>query len=101
MSAKKSKPKFSEVSRPEYDASRDKVRSGKHKAAGVLVRAPDAERESWSRDAARVGLDRSSFIRAALALVRNRGGWPREIWARQLEELEAVAKKDRAKKGLK
>jgi hypothetical protein len=43
-----------------------KTRSGKHLHAGVLVRAPDAEREAWEAAAAAAGLDRSGWIRGEL-----------------------------------
>lgn len=37
--------------------------SGKHLHAGVLVRAPDAEREAWARVAAALGLTRVDWLR--------------------------------------
>ena len=64
-----------------------RARSGKHLHAGVLVRAPDAEREAWARVAAALGLTRVD-------------------WLRQLAndavlyfDQYAPKKKDRAKKG--
>ena len=44
-----------------------RARSGKHLHAGVLVRAPDAEREAWARAAALERLDRGAWIRQTLA----------------------------------
>lgn len=38
-------------------------RSGKHLNAGVLVRAPDAEREAWAAEARREGMERAPWLR--------------------------------------
>jgi hypothetical protein len=43
-----------------------RARSGKHLHAGVLVRAPDAEREAWARAAEAVGMTRLEWIRHIL-----------------------------------
>ena len=43
-----------------------RARSGKHLHAGVLVRAPDAEREAWDAAAAAAGLPRAEWIRGEL-----------------------------------
>jgi hypothetical protein len=49
------------MTRPKKPAPR--ARSGKHLHAGVLVRAPGAEREAWGLAAAAVGMTRVEWIR--------------------------------------
>jgi hypothetical protein len=43
-----------------------RARSGKHLHAGVLVRAPEAEREAWDWAAKSQGMTRAEWIRAIL-----------------------------------
>jgi len=76
--------------------------SGKHLHAGVLVRAPDAEREAWEAAAAAAGIPRAAWIRgelnaAAARQLRTRSR-SRDPYAEVLRRWP-VPKKDRAKKG--
>lgn len=97
MTAKKSKAKFSAVTRADYDASRDKPRSGTHKNPGVLVRAPELEGEQWKRWAKRAGVSRVDFVRVACALASDVDGAEIRDALELLEQY--AAKKDRARNG--
>lgn len=89
--------------KPELDAPRP--RSGKHKHAGVLVRAPAEEREAWEAAAAAAGLPRAAWIRGELNAAAARQVLPPEKRSRSRDPYADVlrrwptAKKDRAKKG--
>jgi hypothetical protein len=74
-----------------------RARSGKHRHAGVLVRAPAAEREAWeaAAAAAAAGLQRAAWIRGELNAAAARQADIDSI----LTPAQRRAKKDRAKKG--
>lgn len=69
-----------------------RARSGKHLHAGVLVRAPEVEREQWKRFARRAGVSRVDYVRVACALGSDLH--KTEIWE-SLAILEADARKVR------
>jgi hypothetical protein len=100
------------MTRPTKPKKKPSGPSGKHLHAGVLVRAPDAEREAWEAAAAAAGLDRSSWIRGELnaAAARQLGRLgvigklvPQPAWHDDADDFQAMnarpKKKDRAKKG--
>lgn len=76
------------MTRPAKPKKKPSGPSGKHLHAGVLVRAPDAEREAWDRAAKSQSMTRVEWIRAIL------NDAAEFVFARQ-----AAKKKDRAKNG--
>lgn len=80
------------MTRPTKPKKKPSGPSGKHLHAGVLVRAPDAEREAWALAAEAVGMTRLEWIRHIL------NGAARKA-SKSLDRLLGPSKKDRAKKG--